>query len=161
MDFTAENSIRLPSELRTRKSSPELVEGLHAVADVNGRPFKLFHDGRVGQRQHRRCGVTGRLSEGDAAAWRPRLRRGSVQGCSPDQGKTAPHSGPTIPQRAVSFDKRRYRRWSRIDIMFGRLNDWRVATCDDRCRHVLFRAGVFAAIIIPPTEQIKKVLLER
>ena len=46
---------------------------------------------------------------------------------------------PCIPGRksrgkAVRYDKRRYRRRNRIEIMFGRLKDWRrVATRYDRC----------------------------
>jgi len=40
----------------------------------------------------------------------------------------------------VRYDKRRYRRRSRIEIMFGHLKDWRrVATRYDRCPTVFFR----------------------
>ncbi len=39
----------------------------------------------------------------------------------------------------VGYDKRKYRRRNRIEIMFGRLRDWRrVATCYDRCPTVFF-----------------------
>ena len=35
--------------------------------------------------------------------------------------------------RAVQHDKRRYKRRNRIEIMFGRLNDWRrIATRHDK-----------------------------
>lgn len=46
---------------------------------------------------------------------------------------------PCIPARKsrlelITYDKRRYRRRSRIEIMFGRLKDWRrVTTRYDRC----------------------------
>ena len=46
---------------------------------------------------------------------------------------------PCIPGRksskkTVKYDKRRYKRRNRIEIMFGRLKDWRrVATRYDRC----------------------------
>ena len=47
----------------------------------------------------------------------------------------------------VKYDKRRYR--SRIEIMFGRLKDWRrVATRYDRCPTVFFSAVALAATVI-------------
>ncbi|WP_156460750.1 transposase, partial [Sphingomonas sp. Leaf339] len=49
----------------------------------------------------------------------------------------------------VRYDKRRYRRRSRIEIMFGRLKDWRrVATRYDRCPTVFFSAVALAATVI-------------
>jgi len=46
-------------------------------------------------------------------------------------------------------DKRRYRGRSRIEIMFGRLKDWRrVAIRYDRCPTVFFFAIVLAATVI-------------
>ncbi|WP_151989743.1 transposase, partial [Sphingomonas aurantiaca] len=49
----------------------------------------------------------------------------------------------------VRYDKRRYRRRSRIEIMFGRLKDWRrVATRYDRCPTAFFSAVAFAATVI-------------
>ena len=61
---------------------------------------------------------------------------------------------PCIPGRKsrlepVRYDKRRYRRRSRIEIMFGRLKDWRrVATRYDRCPTVFFSAVALAATVI-------------
>jgi transposase len=47
----------------------------------------------------------------------------------------------------IKYDKRRYR--SRIEIMFGRLKDWRrVATRYDRCLTVFFCAIALAATVI-------------
>jgi len=47
--------------------------------------------------------------------------------------------------RAV--DKRRYKRRNRIEIMFGRLKDWRrVATRYDRCPRTVFSAIILAAL---------------
>ncbi|MBS1037863.1 transposase, partial [Gluconobacter cerinus] len=51
---------------------------------------------------------------------------------------------PCIPGRKshgkpVKYDKRKYKRRNRIEIMFGRLKDWRrVATRYDRCPTVFF-----------------------
>ena len=53
---------------------------------------------------------------------------------------------PCIPGRksrgkAVPYDKRRYKRRNRIEIMFGRLKDWRrVATRYDRCAKTFLSA---------------------
>ncbi|MBD3765172.1 MAG: transposase, partial [Rhodobacterales bacterium] len=47
--------------------------------------------------------------------------------------------------KAVSYDKRR----NRIEIMFGRLKDWRrVATRHDRCPKVFLSAIALAATVI-------------
>ena len=61
---------------------------------------------------------------------------------------------PCIPGRksrgkAVRYDKRRYRRRNRIEIMFGRLMDWRwVATRYDRFAKTFFSAIALAATIV-------------
>ncbi len=61
---------------------------------------------------------------------------------------------PCIPGRksrgkAVRYDKRRYRRRNRIEIMFGRLKDWRrVATRYDRCATTFLSAVALAATVI-------------
>jgi transposase len=61
---------------------------------------------------------------------------------------------PCIPGRKsrnepVKYDKRRYRRRNRIEIMFGRLKDWRrVAARYDRCPNAFFFAIALAATVI-------------
>ena len=61
---------------------------------------------------------------------------------------------PCIPGRkqrktAIRYDKRRDKRRNRIEIMFGRLKDWRrVATRYDRCPKVFLSAIALAAIVI-------------
>ena len=61
---------------------------------------------------------------------------------------------PCIPGRksqdkAVKYDKRHYKRRNRIEIMFGRLKDWRrVATRYDRCPTVFLSAIALAATVI-------------
>jgi len=77
------------------------------------------------------------------------LRRRLVQGCLQAKGIQ-----PCIPGRRsrlepIKYDKRRYRRRSRIEIMFGRLKDWRrVATRYDRCPTVFLSAIALAATVI-------------
>lgn len=61
---------------------------------------------------------------------------------------------PCIPGRksrgkTVRNDKRRYRRRNRIEIMFGRLKDWRrVVTRYDRCAKTFLSAVALAAIVM-------------
>lgn len=61
---------------------------------------------------------------------------------------------PCIPGRKsrslpVKYDKRRYKRRNRIEIMFGRLKDWRrVATRYDRCPIVFCSALALAATVL-------------
>ena len=61
---------------------------------------------------------------------------------------------PFIPRRKsrekpVKYDKRRYKRRNRIEIMFGRLKDWRrVATRYDRCPKVFLSAIALAATVL-------------
>lgn len=61
---------------------------------------------------------------------------------------------PCIPGRKsrgtpVKYDKRRYKRRNRIEIMFGRLKDWRrVATRYDRCPKVFLSAVALAATVL-------------
>jgi len=60
---------------------------------------------------------------------------------------------PCLPGRRscgkpVKYDKRKYKRRNRIEIMFGRLKDWRrVATRYNRCPAVLFSAICLAATV--------------
>lgn len=61
---------------------------------------------------------------------------------------------PCIPRRQscdkpVKYDKRRYWKRNRIEIMFGRLKDWmRVATRYDRSPKVFLSAIALAATVI-------------
>ena len=52
-------------------------------------------------------------------------------------------------KKPVIYDKRRYKRRNRIEIMFEILKDWRrVATRYDRCPTVFMSAIALAAIVI-------------
>ncbi|MCF8485611.1 MAG: transposase, partial [Rhodobacteraceae bacterium] len=51
--------------------------------------------------------------------------------------------------KPIKYDKRRNKRRNRIEIMFGRLKDWRrVATRYDRCPKVFLSAIAFAATVM-------------
>ncbi len=114
---------------------------LHAVADANGRPLRFFMTtGQVSDY----TGATALLDDLPKAQWllgdrgydadwfRDALQAKGIQPCIP---------GRRSRNEPVRYDKRRYRRRSRIEIMFGRLNDWRrVATRYDRCPTAFFSA---------------------
>ena len=54
-----------------------------------------------------------------------------------------------IGETLVKYDTRRYRRRSLIDMMFGRLKDWRrVAIRYDRCPKVFMNAIILAATVM-------------
>lgn len=57
--------------------------------------------------------------------------------------------GRKIRNKAVKYDKLRYKRRNRIEIMIGRLKDWRrVAIRYDRCPKAFFSAVALAATVI-------------
>jgi transposase len=59
------------------------------------------------------------------------------------------HPWPEVPHKACQIHKRRDKRRNRIEIMFGRLKDWRrVATRYDRCPKVFLSAVTLAATIL-------------
>ncbi len=61
---------------------------------------------------------------------------------------------PCIPPRArrkiqINYDKTLYRQRHKIEIMFGRLKDWRrIHTRYDRCAHTFMSAIAIAATVI-------------
>lgn len=66
-----------------------------------------------------------------------------------EKGITSCISGRKIRNETVKYDKRRYKRRNRIEIMLGRLKDWRrVATRYDRCPKAFFFAVALAATFI-------------
>ena len=122
---------------------------LHAVTDANGRPISLFVTaGQVSDY----TGAAALLDSLPRAQWLLGDRgydadwfRGALQA----KGVT-----PCIPGRKsrtdpIRYDKRRYKRRNRIEIMSGRLKDWRrVATRYDRCPTVFLSAIALAATIL-------------
>lgn len=123
---------------------------LHVICDSHGRPIVLFVT--AGQVISDYIGARALLSglpkvkwlrgdRGYNADWfREVLQDKGVRACIPGRKKRK------IP---VKYDKRRYRRRSRIKIMFGRLKDRRrVATRYDKCPKVFLSAIVLAAIVI-------------
>ena len=122
---------------------------LHAVTDANGRPLSFFMTaGQVSDY----IGAAALLDELPKAQWllgdrgydadwfRDALQEKGIRPCIP---------GRKSRNEPIKYDKRRYRRRNRIEIMFGRLKDWRrVATRYDRCPTAFFSAIALAATII-------------
>jgi transposase len=122
---------------------------LHAITDAEGRPIRFFLTaGQVSD-------YTGALALLDAlpqtnwliadrgydADWfREALVDKGIRPCIP---------GRKSRDRPIRHDKRRYRRRHRIEMMFGRLKDWRrVATRYDRCPVVFLSAIALAATVM-------------
>ena len=122
---------------------------LHAVTDANGRPLSFFMTaGQVSDY----IGAAALLDELPKAQWlladrgydadwfRDALQEKGIKPCIP---------GRKSRNEPIKYDKRRYRRRNRIEIMFGRLKDWRrVATRYDRCPTAFFSAIALAATVI-------------
>jgi transposase len=122
---------------------------LHAICDSQGRPLNLFVTaGQVSDYIGARA-LLGSLPDvewllgdrGYDADWfRNALKDKGIRACIP---------GRKQRKTPVKYDKRRYKRRNRIEIMFGRLKDWRrVATRYDRCPKVFLSAIALAATVI-------------
>lgn len=122
---------------------------LHAVTDENGRPIRFFMTaGEVSDY----TGAAALLSSLPSAQWlladrgydadwfREALQNKGIKPCIPVRKSRT---------KSVKYDKRRYKRRNRIEIMFGRLKDWRrVATRYDKCPKVFLSAIALAATVL-------------
>ena len=76
----------------------------------------------------------------DADWFREALQDKGIRACIP---------GRKQRKTPVKYDKRRYKQRNRIEIMFGRLKDWRrVATRYDRCPKLFLSASALEATVI-------------
>ena len=157
IDATYLKARRTASSLRVQKrisggdwSHQRWHEHEALCRDRRKRPSaQLLHNRRTGQQLHW-CGRFARRSarrqwllgdRGYDADWfRDALQAKGIQPCIPSRRSRLEH---------IKYDKRRYRRRSRIEIMFGRLKDWRrVATRYDRCPTVFLSTIALAATVI-------------
>ena len=122
---------------------------LHAVTDAIGRPITFFMSaGQVSEY----TGAAALLREFPKADWliadrgydadwfRDALKDKEIKPCIPGR-----------KQRKVSakYDKRRCKWRNRLEIIFGRLKDWRrIATRYDRCPKVFHSAVALAATVL-------------
>ena len=122
---------------------------MHAVTDAEGRPIRFFMSaGQVSDYIGARAMMSSLpvadwliADRGHDADWfREALKDKGIRACIP---------GRKQRKTPVKHDKRRYKRRNRIEIMFGRLKDWRrVATRYDRCPKVFLSAIALAATVI-------------
>ena len=122
---------------------------LHAVTDAEGRPIRLFMSAGQVSDYTGAAALIGSLPDADwlladrgyDADWfREALQNKGITPCIP---------GRKSRSETVKYDKRRYKRRNRIEIMFGRLKDWRrVATRYDRSPKVFLSAVALAATVM-------------
>lgn len=66
-----------------------------------------------------------------------------------DRGIKTRIAGRKSRGKPLKYGKRRYKHWNRIEVMFGKLKDWRsVATRYERCPKVYLSAVALAAIVM-------------
>ena len=121
----------------------------HAVTDARGRPINFFMTaGQVSDYTGAAALLDGlpkadwlQGDRGYDADWfRDALEEKGITPCIPGR------KSRIMP---IKYDKRRYKSRNRIEIMFGRLKDWRrVATRYDRCPTVFLSAIALAATVI-------------
>ena len=122
---------------------------LHAVTNAKGRPIRFFMSaGQVSDYK----GAAAMLSSLPKADWLLADRGYDadwMQEALQDKGIKACIPGRNYRKEAVKYDKRRYKKRICIEIMFGRLKDWRrIATRYDRCPETYLSAIALAATVL-------------
>ncbi|MGR3633234.1 MAG: IS5 family transposase [Limimaricola soesokkakensis] len=158
IDATYLKAHRTETSLRLKKGGGGRLIGrtkggmnnkLHAVTDTQGRPIRFFMT--AGQASDY-TGAAALLRGLPVAEWLLADRGYDADWiCEALKDKGIKPCIPGRKSRAtpVKPDKRRYKRRNRIEIMFGRLKDWRrVATRYDRCPKVFLSAIALAATVL-------------
>ncbi len=122
---------------------------LNAVADADGRPIRFFMTaGKVSDY----TGAAAMLGGLPKAEWLLADRGNDAdwfRNTLKDKGIRPSTPGQKSRGKPIKHDKRRYKRRNRIEIMFGRLKDWRrVATRHDRCPKVCLSSIALAATVM-------------
>jgi transposase len=122
---------------------------LHAVTDADGRPIRFYMTAGQVSDYTGAVALLGSLPKADwlladrgyNADWfRCALKDKRIKPCVP---------GRTSRGHPIKHDKRRYKRRNRIEIMFGRLKDWRrFATHYERCPKVFLSAVALVATVM-------------
>lgn len=122
---------------------------LHAVTYARGRPLKFFMTAGQVSDYTNAAALLNSLPRADWLLADRGYDADWFRDALKDNGLT-----PCIPGRKsrgepVKYDKRRYKRRNRIEIMFGRLKYWtREATRYDRCPKVFLPAIALAATVM-------------
>lgn len=122
---------------------------LHAITDAEGGPIRFFRSAGQVSDYTGAAALVGSLPNAewlladrgyDADWFREVLKDKGIRPCIP---------GRTSRGKPIKYDKRRYKHRNRIEIMFGRLKDWkRVATRYDRSPKVFLSAVALAATVM-------------
>lgn len=128
---------------------------LHAVTDADGRPIRFFITAGQVSDYTGTAAMLGSLPQAewlladrsyDADWFREALKDKAML---KDKGIKPCAPGRKSRGKSIKHDKRRYKRRNRIEIIFGRLKDWRrVATRYDRCPQVFLSAVALAATVM-------------
>lgn len=121
---------------------------LHAVTDPKGRPIRLFLS--AGQASdYTGAALLGQPAAGRLASGGPGYGAEWIRKAFENKGMKARIPGRKSRQKAVKYDRRRYRRRTRIEIMFDRLEDCRrVAMRSDRCPQTCLSAIALAGTVL-------------
>jgi transposase len=122
---------------------------LHAVTDADGRPIRFYMTAGQVSDCPGAADLLGSLPKAewlladrgyDADRFRDALKDKGIKPCIP---------GRKSREKPIKHDKRRDKRRNRIEIMFGRLKDWRrAATRHDRCPKVFLSEVARAATVM-------------
>lgn len=122
---------------------------LHAVCDGGGKPVAMLLTAGEVSDYKGAAELLDDLPEAkelladrgyDANWFRNALRDKGIEPCIPPKRNRTVH---------IDYDKTLYRQRHKIEIMFGRLKDWRrVAMRYDRCAHTFFSAICIAASVL-------------
>lgn len=122
---------------------------LHAVTDVKGHPIRLFISAGQVSDYTGAAALLGSLPKADWFLADGGYDADWLREALEDKGISACIPGRKARKKTVKYDKRRYNRRNRIEIMFGRLKDWRrIATRYDRCPETYLSTIALAATVL-------------
>ena len=122
---------------------------LHAVADAKGRPIRFFMSAGQVSDHTGAAALPDGLPKADWILGDRGYDADWLREALKDKGIKVFLPGRKSRKKPVEYDKRRYKRRNRIEIMSGRLKDWRrVATRYDRCPETFFSAITLAATVL-------------
>ena len=122
---------------------------LPAITDAQGRPLKFFMTAGEVSDYIGAAAMLGHLPSAELLLADRRYDADWYRGVLKDKGIRVCIPGRKSRKKKIRFDRRRYKRRNRIEIMFGRLKDWRrAATRYDRCPIVFLSAIALAATVL-------------
>ena len=122
---------------------------LPAVADTIGRPIRFFMTAGQVSDYIGASALVSSLPTADCLLGDRGYDADWFSAALVDMGITPCIPARKSPDKAIKYDKCRYKKRNRVEIVFGLLKDWRlVATRYDRCPKVFLSAIALAATIL-------------